>query len=112
MFARYIGGAFHLPLCECRTMRGVSERSAAEQLCAGREGSWQGWDEGGSRSLWLHPFRLETILSTSQQLPLSQALCVFSETILSAFKGVIFIIGGNGHATLGNRFFKKKLILS
>lgn len=38
--------------CECRTMRGASGRSAAEQLCAGREGSWQGWDEGGSSSLW------------------------------------------------------------
>lgn len=26
--------------CECRTMRGASGRSAAEQLCVGREGSW------------------------------------------------------------------------
>lgn len=56
VYTRSTLGAFPPLSCACRTMSSGSGRSAVGQLCAGREESGQRWDEGGSSSLWSHPF--------------------------------------------------------
>lgn len=43
----------------------------------GREGSGQRWDEGGSSSLWSHPFWLRPVSQAPKQLLLLQATCVW-----------------------------------
>lgn len=65
--------------CACRTMSSGSGCSAVGQLCAGREGSGQRWDEGGSGSLWSHPFWLRPVSQAPKQLllVLLQATCVW-----------------------------------
>ncbi len=61
-------GGFPPLSCACRTMSSGSGCSAVGQLCAGREGSGQRWDEGGSSSLWSHPFWLRPFSQAPKQL--------------------------------------------
>lgn len=68
-------GGFPPLSCACRTMKRGSGCSAVGQLCAGREGSGQRWDEGGSSSLWSHPFLLGPVSQAPKQL--LQATCVW-----------------------------------
>lgn len=63
---------FPLLSCACRTMSSGSGCSAVGQLCTGREG----WDEGGSSSLWSHPFCRGPVSQAPNQL-LLLATCVW-----------------------------------
>lgn len=68
----------------CRTMSSGSGCSAVGQLCTGREG----WDEGGSSSLWSHPFFCWGPVSQAPNQLLLLATCVWWSACWACMMGI------------------------